>query len=142
MSCPSSRSSCRSLSSACLRYSMSVPVAYHRVTFPFSSMQGLYRMKPPILTVFPASPLLVFERNRARETFLLFAKSFSVFWMKDALPEVIGAHFVQRQTCVVKCLAICIDGFPIRIQDNDCLCDRIHHAKKLFFILKKLGLCA
>jgi hypothetical protein len=33
--------------------------------------------KPPIFTVFPASPLLVFERNRARETFLqLFTKSF------------------------------------------------------------------
>jgi hypothetical protein len=99
--------------------------------------------KPPVFTAFPANPLLVFERNRARETFLLlFAKFFNVFWMKHALPEVIGAHFVQRQTRVVKCRAVCIDGFPIPIQDNNCLCDRIDHATKLFFILKKLGLRA
>src|SRR5258708_19733519 len=40
MSCRSSRSSCRSLVSACLRYLMSVPVAYHRTTFPLSSING------------------------------------------------------------------------------------------------------
>ena len=43
MSCRSSRSSCRSLSSACFRYSTSVPVAYHRVTFPFQLQATLRR---------------------------------------------------------------------------------------------------
>src|SRR6266566_4635886 len=45
MSCRNSRSSRRSLFSACLRSSISVPVAYHRMTLPLSSSKGLYRIR-------------------------------------------------------------------------------------------------
>src|ERR1700758_996106 len=137
----SSRSSCRSLVSASLRYSMSVPVAYHRTTFALSSIKGLYRIRNHrYLPSFPRA-LLVFERHRSRETFLaLFAESLNVFWMEHAITEVIGAHFIQGQPRVLKCHAICVNGLAVGIQNHDCLWNKVNDSPQLFFVRTEFGL--
>src|SRR5256884_5628973 len=62
--------------------------------------------RPPRSTLFPYTTLF---------------RSLSVFWMEQAVPGVIGAHFVQRQPRVLKCHAICINGLAVGIQNQDCL---------------------
>lgn len=85
--------------------------------------------------------MLSFERNRARETFLpLFAKPLNVFWMEHAIPEVIGAHFLQRQPCVLKCHAICVNGLPVGIQNHNCLWNEVNDSPQLFFVRNEFGL--
>src|ERR1700722_19927406 len=58
--------------------------------------------------------------------------------MENARPKIVGLQVVQRQSGVLKRHAICVNGFSIRIQDDDALRNRIGHAPKFFFILTEL----
>src|ERR1700723_163563 len=62
-----------------------------------------------------------------------------VVGMENALPKIVGLHVVQRQSVVLKRYAICINGFPVWIQDNDALRNGIGHEPKFFFILTELS---
>src|ERR1700747_2565436 len=96
---------------------------------------------PAIFTIRAKGALLVFERDRTRETFLPhFAKSPNVFWMEHAIPEVIGAHFVQRQPRVLKRHAICVNGLAVVIQNHDCLWNKVNDSPQLLFVRKEFGL--
>src|ERR1700747_2973182 len=96
---------------------------------------------PAISTPLPPRAPPVFELTRARETFLaLFAESLNVFWMEHAIPEVIGAHFVQRQPRVLKCHAICVNGLAVATQNHDCLWNKVNNSPQLLFVGKEFGL--
>ena len=71
-----------------------------------------------------------------------FAKSLNVIGMENARPKIVGSHVIERQSGVLKRHAICVNGFPIRIQDEDGLRNRIGHASKLFLILTELNFSA
>src|SRR5260370_17505850 len=93
-----------------------------------------------MLTILSQSPFLVFEGSGVGESFVtFFAKSLNVVGMENARPKIVGLHVVQRQSGVLKRHAICINGFPIRIQDDDGLRNSISHAPKFFFILTELS---
>src|SRR6202011_1047472 len=62
--------------------------------------------------------------------------------MQKARPKIVGSHVIERQSGVLKGHAICVNRFPIRIQDKDRLRDRIGHAPKLFLILSELSFSA
>src|SRR4029077_9182475 len=62
------------------------------------------------------------------------------FWMEHAIPEVIGAHFVQRQPRVVKCHAICVNGLAVGIQNHNCLWNKVNDSPQLLFVRKEFGL--
>src|SRR6266849_10544638 len=62
--------------------------------------------------------------------------------MENARPIFVGSHIVQRQSGVLKRHAICVNGFPIRIQDDDGLRNSISHVPKLFLILTELSFSA
>ena len=60
--------------------------------------------------------------------------------MEHAIPEVIGAHFVQRQPRVLKCPAICVNGLAAGIQKHDCLWNKVNDSPQLLFVGKEFGL--
>src|SRR5216684_4164015 len=96
-----------------------------------------------MLTILSQSPFLVFEGSGVGESFVtFFAKSLNVIGMENARPKIVGLHVVQRQSGVLKRHAICVNGFPIRIQDDDGLRNSIGHASKLFLILTELSFSA
>src|SRR5260370_42354617 len=96
-----------------------------------------------MLTILSQSPFLVFEGSGVGESFVtFFAKSLNVIGMENARPKIVGSHVVQRQSGVLNSHAIGVNGFPIRIQDDDGLRNRIGHAPELFLILTKLGFSA
>src|SRR4029077_9088663 len=62
--------------------------------------------------------------------------------MENAVRKILGLHVVQRESGVLKRHAICVNGFSIRIQDDDALRNSIGHAPKFFFILTELSFSA
>jgi len=60
--------------------------------------------------------------------------------MEHAIPEVIGAHFVQRQPRVLKCHAICVNGLAVGIQNHNCLWNKFNDSPQLFLVRKEYGL--
>src|SRR5258708_22574294 len=109
--------------------------------FPYTTLfRSVPDQEPSILTIPSQSPFLVFEGSGLGESFVtFFAKSLNVVGMENARPKIVGLHVVQRQSGVLKRHAICINGFPIRIQDDDGLRNSIGHAPKFFFILTELS---
>src|ERR1700730_11340829 len=96
-----------------------------------------------MLTILSQNPLLVFEWSGAGEGFVtFFTKSLNVVGMENARPKIVGSHVVQRQSGVLKRNAICVNGFPIGIHDDDGLRNSIGHASKLFLILTELSFSA
>src|ERR1700676_4403984 len=96
-----------------------------------------------LLTILSQNPLLVFEWSGAGEGFVtFFTKSLNVVGMENARPKIVGSYVVQRQSGVLKRHPSCVNGFPIRIQDDDGLRNSIGHASKLFLILTELSFSA
>src|SRR5580700_7035911 len=60
--------------------------------------------------------------------------------MEHAIPEVIGAQFVQRQPRVLKCHAICVNGLAVGIQNHNCLWNKVNDSPQLFLVRKEFGL--
>ncbi|MGA7930762.1 MAG: hypothetical protein WCA20_32800 [Candidatus Sulfotelmatobacter sp.] len=60
--------------------------------------------------------------------------------MEHAIPEVIGAHFVERQPRVLKCHAICENGLAVATQNHDCLWNKVNNPPQLLFVGKEFGL--
>src|SRR5580704_10751544 len=71
-----------------------------------------------------------------------FAKCLSVVGMENTRAKIVASHIVQRQSGVLQRHAICVNGFPIRIEDDDGLRNCIGHASKLFFISTELSFSA
>src|SRR5262249_29242216 len=92
--------------------------------------------EPAILAIFPGSPLLVLKRDIAQKGFLpVFSKSLNVLGMENTRARIGGLHFLERQSGVLECHSICVNGSPVWIQDDDRLWNEIDDAPKLFFIL-------
>src|ERR1700751_5774662 len=59
--------------------------------------------------------------------------------MENARPKIVASHVVQRQSGVPERHAVRVNGFPVRIHDDDGLWNSIGHAPKLFLILTELS---
>src|SRR5690349_104805 len=60
--------------------------------------------------------------------------------MEYAIAKIIGAHFLKRQSCVLHGHAVRIDCFPLRIQYDDLLGNKVNDSPQLFSLLTELCL--
>src|SRR5712692_8834587 len=94
------------------------------------------------LPSFPRARCSFSNGTLPKSAFCRFSRSLSTSSEWKTRARIGGLHFLERQSGVLECHSICVNGSPIWIQDDDRLWNEIDDAPKLFFILTVLGLRA
>src|SRR5229473_4018769 len=60
--------------------------------------------------------------------------------MEYAIAKIVGSHLLERQSCVLHGHTVRVYCFPLRIQHNDLLWNKIDNPPQLFSLLTELCL--
>ena len=109
----------------------------------FTEQGVVLDQKPSVTTVFAARPLFIFKRCGSEESFLpRFSKSLNVLRMENALSKVVRQDFVEGKPRILKCDPIRIYGFPVWVQNDDRLRNKIDDLLQILFFLTEASLGA